>query len=144
MYLRTLTCCYQFWSCMQYVCWKNIIICDWICKKVFYIYTYPMLQVWSSITSFNNKILNWNFLWCKYNDRNILLPNFKAVGQTQAEWHSLKSNNWMFYKTLFAGPVTYVCVICMVIFEGLIFGDGNLIEKGFVVLYPSKLCDVSR
>ena len=36
-----------------------------------------------------------------------------------------------FIKPLFAGPVTYVCVICMVIFEGLIFGGGNLIEKGF-------------
>ena len=44
-----------------------------------------------------------------------------------------------FIKSLFAGPVTYVSVICIVIFEGLIFGNGYLIEKGFCDVFSFQV-----
>ena len=39
---------------------------------------------------FVSELLGRTFYRCKCNDRTVLLPNFKAVGQTQAELHSLK------------------------------------------------------
>ena len=37
-----------------------------------------------------SKLLSWNVLSHKYNDRKVLLPNVEAVGQTQAELHIIK------------------------------------------------------
>ena len=54
------------------------------------LYTHPIVQIWSGITSFISKLLSWKFLPYKCNDRPVLLPNFKTVGQTPAELHSLK------------------------------------------------------
>ena len=55
------------------------------------LYTRPIVQLWRGITSFASKLLNWNFQYYKYNDRRVLLPNFKAVGPTQTELHPLKA-----------------------------------------------------
>ena len=43
-----------------------------------------------SITSVISELLDQTFQSYKCNDRTVLLPNFKAVGQTQSELHSLK------------------------------------------------------
>ena len=45
----------------------------------------------------------------KYNDTKVLLPNFRAVGQTQAELHILKVEKLdACTKPLFTNPVTYI------------------------------------
>ena len=45
----------------------------------------------------------------KYNDKKFLLPNFRAVGQTQAELRILKVEKLDAYtKPLFTNPVTYI------------------------------------
>ena len=48
------------------------------------------LKLCRGITLFISELLGRNFQSYKCNDRTVLLPNFKAVGQTQAELHSLK------------------------------------------------------
>ena len=42
------------------------------------------------MTSFISELLGQKFQSYKYNDRTDVLPNFKAVGQTHTELHSLK------------------------------------------------------
>ena len=63
------------------------------------LYMHPIVQLLSGITSFISKLLNWTFLSYKSNDRKVLLPNFKVVGQIQAELYSLKVQ--CVYKTPF-------------------------------------------
>ena len=56
-------------------------------------------------------LLGQNFQSYKYNDRTVLLPNFKAGGQTQAELHSVKVENFDVYITpLIANLVTIICI----------------------------------
>ena len=54
------------------------------------LYTCCILWLWRDITSFVSELLGQNFQSYKCNDRTVLLPNFKAVSQTQVELHSLK------------------------------------------------------
>ena len=61
------------------------VICDRICEK-----SLIHASDFVSITSCISELLGQNFQSYKCNDRIVLLLNFKAVGQTQAELHSLK------------------------------------------------------
>ena len=63
----------------------------WLNLRKWVLYTHPILWHCRGITSFINKLLSRTFPSYKCNDRTVLLPNLKAVGQTQAELHSLKS-----------------------------------------------------
>ena len=72
------------------------------------LYTDLILWLWSSITSFISDLLGQNIQSYKCNDRTVLLPNFKAVGQTQSELHSLKVENLdACIRPLFANSITY-------------------------------------
>ena len=51
---------------------------------------HQILQMLRNITAFVSKLLSSKFLPYKYNDRRVLIPNFKAVG-----YMSLNSKKWM-------------------------------------------------
>ena len=70
--------------------WKTSLINNMtgFAKRV--LYTYPIVRLLCGITLFISKLLSWKFLSYKCNDGKVLLPNFKAVGLTQAELYSLK------------------------------------------------------
>ena len=65
-----------------------IVVCDQICEKGSYIQASDFVTL-----KRHNFIYKWairlKFLSYKFNDRTVLLPNFKAVGQTQVELKSL-------------------------------------------------------
>ena len=67
---------------------------------------HPIFQLWRGITS---PVRKPKFLSYKYNERKIMLPNFKAVDPIQAELHIPKFEklNASTYNTLFANPVMY-------------------------------------
>ena len=66
-----------------------IIIVTEFAKGVLYMHPIPWL--WRGMTSFVSQLLGRNFQSYKSNDRTVLLPNFKAVGQRYAELHSFKA-----------------------------------------------------
>ena len=75
------------------------------------LYMHPIVWLRRGITLFVSKLLSWNFLSYKYNDRKILLPNFIAVGQTHTELYSLKVEKLdACIRPLFANLVTYIFV----------------------------------
>ena len=76
------------------------------------LYTHPILGLWRSITSFVAILLSQKFLSYTCNDRKVMLPNFKAAGQIQAELHVLKMENWMcvYISHLLANPVKYCSI----------------------------------
>ena len=81
-------------------------ICAEFAKGV--LYMFPILWLWRGITSFINELLRQNFQSYKCNDRTVLLPNFKAVGQIQAELHSLKVEKLdACIRLYFANLITY-------------------------------------
>ena len=81
-----------------------IYIYIYICKKGFiHASNFP------GITSFISKLSGKNVQSYKYNDRMVLLPNFKAVCPTQTELHSLKVKKLdVCIRPFFANPVTYM------------------------------------
>ena len=84
----------------------------WLDLQKGVLYTHPIVWLWSGITSFLSKLLDWNFWSCTGNERTVLLPNFKAVGQTKAELCSLKVEKLdACIRPLFANPVTYTLII---------------------------------
>ena len=62
-----------------------------LAKRVLYMHT--VLRLWRCITSFLSELTGQKFQSYKCNDKTVVLPNFKAVRQTQAELHSLKVEN---------------------------------------------------
>ena len=87
--------CYLLWSCVFSVHY----ICDGICKLGSY--TCIRFCDWRDIPSFMSKFLGWNVSSYKCNDRTVLLWNFRAVGQKQAELYSLKVEKLDVYKIPF-------------------------------------------
>ena len=84
-------------------------LCDYIPDQKLVLSKHPILQLCRGKTSFISKLLGWKFQCCKCNDRTVLLLNFKAVDQTQAELHSLKVEKLDVYaRPLFTNSVTYV------------------------------------
>ena len=72
------------------------------------LYMHPIFQLWRGITSLVSKLLGWNVLSYKYNDRKVLLRTFKAVDPIQAELHILKIKKLdACIRPLFANLVTY-------------------------------------
>ena len=73
-------------------------------------------------TSFISELSGQYFQSYKYNDRTVLLPNFKAVGQTQAELHSLKVEKLDAHKRpLFANLVTFTVGSSLVLLSALLW-----------------------
>ena len=72
------------------------------------LYTHPILRLWRDITFFS-ELSGQKFQSYQCNDRTVLLPNFKAIGQTQAELYSLKVEELdACTRPLFTNSVTYV------------------------------------
>ena len=81
----------------------------WLDLQKGVLYTHPIVRLLSGITLFISRLLSWNFLSYKSNDKRVLLSNFKVVGQTQAELYSLKVEKFnACIRPLFANPVTYL------------------------------------
>ena len=85
---------------------KRLRIYDQICKKgVIHASNFVSLKIYNLILS---ELLGQIFQSYTCNDRTVLLPNFKAVGQTQAELHSLKVEKLdACIRPLFTNLVTY-------------------------------------
>ena len=68
-----------------------IYICDWTCKRgLIHAVDFVTLKRHKFNCKWATYVSDQNFQSYKSNDRRVMLPNFKAVGQTQAELHSLK------------------------------------------------------
>ena len=81
------------------------------------LYTRLIFQLWRGITSLVSKLLGWNFLSYKYNNRKVLLPIFKAVSSIQAELYILKVEKLdACIRPLFTNPVTYTYVCMYVVY----------------------------
>ena len=78
-------------------------------KRVLYMHS--ILWLWRGITSFISELSGQTFQSYKSNDRMVLLPNFKAVGQTQTELHSLKVEKLdACIRPIFANLVTIIAI----------------------------------
>ena len=60
-------------------------------KRVLHVH--PTLQLWRGITSFVSKLSQQNLLSYKINDEEVLLPNFKALDEIQAELYAREKLN---------------------------------------------------
>ena len=81
--------CFPFKLFFWFQIWEKIS--DWI--WIFYVHTRTCIWFFNFVKGHNficKQAIRPKFLTYKYNDRTVVLSNFKAVDPTQAELHSLK------------------------------------------------------